>query len=129
RAGARPPGGGRGPARPGAPGPPPPPPPAGRLRLEAVAPLEWITPGLLPGPGEPPPRGRFTLSVSRRVERPVLLAEQDGRPLGRWPVPHTARPDQPLHLYGEPFAAADPLGGPVRVRIGRTPSPAGPSRG
>ncbi|WP_435608672.1 NAD(P)/FAD-dependent oxidoreductase [Streptomyces sp. C10-9-1] len=103
--------------------------PAGLLRLEAVAPLEWITPGLLPVPGEPPPRGRFTLSVSRRVERPVLLAEQDGRPLGRWPVPHTARPDRPLHLYGEPFAAADPLGGPVRVRIGRTPSPAGPSRG
>lgn len=85
--------------------------------VEVAAPLLRITPNLLSAAPAPPPGGRFLLRAGERVARPVLVAAQAGRVIGRAALPATAVPDRSFPLHAPFLAAADPSAGPVRLTL------------
>jgi thioredoxin reductase len=89
---------------------------AARIPIECEPPLHWIVPNVVaPGAG-PPPRGRFVLRSHEFARRPRVEIVQDGRTLWDGRIGRLV-PGRSTRLAHRWTAAADPDGGPVRVRL------------
>ncbi|UQW99600.1 FAD-dependent oxidoreductase [Streptomyces sp. RerS4] len=92
----------------GAPWPDPGPP------LLVRAPLVWVVPNRVTGLVERP----LLLRSGEPLTAPVVIAEQDGRPLWRRRFPGTVSPSRSLRLPPGWTTRVDPKGGPVALRVG-----------
>lgn len=87
-------------------------------RIEAQAPLLWITPQILRVGDPAPPRRHYLLWTDRYVRTPCIEVHQDGRRLAARRLPWPAAPGRAVRLPAELLRHADPQGGTVRVSLG-----------
>ncbi len=86
------------------------------IPIECEPPLGWIAPNVVvPGAGSPP-RGRFVLRSTSFARRPRVEIAQAGRTLWSGRLRRLV-PGRSAALPYSWTAAADPDGGPVRVRV------------
>jgi hypothetical protein len=98
--------------------------PARRVPVRCAEPLHWIAPNAIaPDAGEPP-RSRFLLRAHVFLERPEVLAAQDGRALWRGRLRRLG-PGRSTAFPTGWTADVDPGGGPVEVRVVRARPVAG----
>ena len=88
--------------------------PAGRVRVECVPPLAWISPNAVATGAAAPPRGRFALRAREFLTRPRIEIAQDGRTLWSGRLVRLV-PGRSGRLPHEWAGQVDPAGGPVRV--------------
>ena len=99
--------------------------PARRVPVRCAAPLHWIAPNAIaPDAGDPPPRGRFLLRAHAFLERPEIVAAQDGRALWRGRLRRVG-PGRSSAFPAGWTADVDPGGGPVELRVVRARPVAG----
>jgi thioredoxin reductase len=87
------------------------------LRLVAGDAFAWVAPGLMRAGDPPPARGRLLLWPREHRVLPVVVAEQDGRIVGRVRLPWPAAPGRMFRVPWSLLAAADPAGGDVVIRL------------
>ena len=98
--------------------------PARRVPVRCAEPLHWIAPNAIaPDAGEPP-RHRFLLRAHAFLERPEILAAQDGRALWRGRLRRVG-PGRSSAFPAAWTADVDPGGGPVELRVVRARPVAG----
>ena len=88
--------------------------PARRVRIEARAPLAWVSPSALAG--GPPPRGRFLVRSREFLTHPRIEVAQDGRALWSGRLARLV-PGRSGRLPDAWTARVDPGGGPVTVLV------------
>lgn len=87
------------------------------VRIEAGAPLRWVSPGLL-RPGDPAPaRHRLLLWTDKLVRIPKVVAHQDGRLVGRKTLPWPASPGRVFRVPSSILDGADRNGGTVTLSL------------
>lgn len=87
------------------------------VRIEADAPLRWVSPGLL-RPGDPAPaRHRLLLWTDKLVRIPKVVAHQDGRLVGRKTLPWPASPGRVFRVPSSILDGADRNGGTVTLSL------------
>ncbi|WP_396933648.1 NAD(P)/FAD-dependent oxidoreductase [Mycolicibacterium sp.] len=87
------------------------------VRIEAGAPLRWVSPGLL-RPGDPAPaRHRLLLWTDKLVRIPKVVAHQDGRVVGRKTLPWPASPGRVFRVPSSILDGADRNGGTVTLSL------------
>lgn len=80
------------------------------------APLRWAAPQAV-RPGVVPPGGRFVLTASAFLGRPVITVSQHGRPLWTGRPARSVAPYRPFSLVGTWCREVDRYAGPVRVEV------------
>jgi hypothetical protein len=93
--------------------------PRSHIPIHCEPPLGWIAPNAIGAPIDAvlaPPRGRFLLRASERLSSPRIECAQDGRRLWSGRV-RRLHPGRSTRLTSSWTADADPLGGPVTVRV------------
>ena len=88
--------------------------PRRRVRIDARAPLAWVSPNAIAG--GPPPRGRFLLRSREFLTHPRVEVEQDGRALWSGRLARLG-PGRSGQLPDAWTARVDPGGGPVAVFV------------
>ncbi|OMC31009.1 pyridine nucleotide-disulfide oxidoreductase [Mycobacterium sp. GA-1841] len=87
------------------------------VRIETVAPLRWVAPGLL-RPGDPAPsRHRLLLWTDALVRIPKVVARQDGRVIGRKTLAWPASPGRMFRVPSSILDGVDFRGGPVSLSL------------
>jgi thioredoxin reductase len=87
------------------------------VRLQADAPLRWITPGIVRPDDTPPARGRLLLWTDELIRIPKVTVRQDGRVIAHKVLPWPASPGRVFRVPASVLHDADPRGGPVTVSV------------
>ncbi|GAB5895693.1 NAD(P)/FAD-dependent oxidoreductase [Mycolicibacterium mageritense] len=87
------------------------------VRIEADAPLRWVSPGLLRSGDPAPARHRLLLWTDKLVRIPKVVAHQDGRVVGRKTLPWPASPGRVFRVPSSILDGADRNGGTVTLSL------------
>ena len=93
------------------------------VRIQADAPLRWVTPNLV-RPGDPAPaRHRLLLWTDTLVRVPTVVATQSGKVIGRKTLPWPASPGRVFRVPSSILRNVDASRGPVTLSLARVRRP------
>ncbi len=87
------------------------------VRIRALEPFLWVSPGLLRARDRPLARSRLVLWTNRLVPRPHVVVWQDGREIGTVTGPWVASPGRAFHVPDRALRHVDFRGGDVTVGL------------
>ncbi|MCV7177982.1 NAD(P)/FAD-dependent oxidoreductase [Mycolicibacterium sphagni] len=91
------------------------------VHIQAADPLRWVAPNIL-RPGDPAPaRHRLLLWTDRLVRTPKVVAQQDGRTVGRKILPWPASPGRVFRVPSSILDGVDPRGSEVTISLANAP--------
>ena len=87
------------------------------VRLRALEPFRWVSPGWLRAGDPPPVRSRFVLWTDRLVYGPHVVIRQAGREIAHARLPGVASPGRAFTVPSRLLSCVDPTGAEVTIGL------------